>query len=98
MKSTAELDSSQIRVTLSAKLPSYSGVKWYRFAHKEQTKHKKPIGFKDFIQFVKLEAEVVNDPVFSPDALKRERNKSTNTSEQRGRVARPRQQNPSSPL
>ena len=93
VKSMAELDSSQILVTLSAKLPSYSGVKWCRFAHEEQTKHQKPIGFKDFVQFVKEEAEAANDPVSSPDALKRERNKSNIASEQRGRVARPRRQN-----
>ena len=93
MKSIVKLDSSQILVTLSAKLPSYSGVKWCRFTHEEQTKHQKPIGFTDFVQFVKQEAEFANDPVFSPDALKRERNKSTNASEQRGRVARPRRQN-----
>ena len=62
MKSTAELDSSQIVVTLSAKLPSYSGVKCGRFTHKEQTKRHNPIGFKDFVQFVKQEAEVANTP------------------------------------
>ena len=89
MKSMAELDSSQILVTLSAKLPSYSGVKWCRFAHEEQAKRQNHIGFKDFVQFVKQEAEVANDPVFSPDALKRERNKATNTNEQRVRVTRP---------
>ncbi|KAK2548194.1 hypothetical protein P5673_031658 [Acropora cervicornis] len=104
MKSMTELDSSQILVTLSAKLPSYSGVKWCRFAHEEQTKHQKPIGFKDFVQFVKQEAEVANDSVFSPDALKRERNKSTNASEQRGSSQDqdgkiiPAQASPSSPL
>ena len=85
MKSMAELDSSQILVTLSAKLPSYSGVKWCRFTHEEQTKRHNPIGFKDFVQFVKQEAEVANDPVFSPDALKRERNKATNTNEPKRR-------------
>ena len=38
MKSTTELDSSQVLLSLSAKLPSYSGVKWCRFAHGEQMK------------------------------------------------------------
>ena len=89
MKSMAELDYSQILVTLSARLPSYSGVKWWRFALEEQAKRQNPIGFKDFVQFVKQEAEVAHDPVFSPDALKRERNKATNTNEQRVRVTRP---------
>ena len=41
----AELDSSQILVTLSANLPSYSCVKWCRFTHEEQTKRHNPIGF-----------------------------------------------------
>ena len=94
MKSMGELDSSQILVTLSSKLSAYSGVKWCRFAHEEQTKHQKPIGFKDFVQFVKQEA---ND-VFSPDALKRERNKSTNASEQPDGKIIPAQASPSSPL
>ena len=96
MKSMAELDSSQILVTLSAKLPSYSGVKWCRFAHEEQAKRQNHIGFKDFVQFVKQEAEVANDPVFSPDALKRERNKATNTNEQRVRVTRPKRRSEAS--
>ena len=96
MKSMAELDSSQILVTLSAKLPSYSGVKWCRFAHEEQAKRQNHIGFKDFVQFVKQEAEVANDPVFSPDALKRERNKATNTNEQRVSVTRPKQRSEAS--
>ena len=96
MKSMAELDSSQILVTLSAKLPSYSGVKWCRFAHEEQAKRQNPVGFKDFVQFVKQEAEVANDPVFSPDALKRERNKATNTNEQRVRLTRPKRRSEAS--
>ena len=87
---------SQILVTPSAKLPSYSGVKWCRFAHEEQAKRQNPTGFKDFVQFVKQEAEVANDPVFSPDALKRERNKATNTNDQRVRVTRPKRRSEAS--
>ena len=87
---------SQILVTPSAKLPSYSGVKWCRFAHEEQAKRQNPIGFKDFVQFVKQEAEVAHDPVFSPDALERERNKATNTNEQRVRVTRPKRRSEAS--
>ena len=56
--------SSQILLTLSAKLPSYSGVKWCRFAHEEPAKRQTPIGFKDFLLFVKQEAEAANDPAF----------------------------------
>lgn len=91
MKSTTELDSSQVLLSLSAKLPSYSGVKWCRFAHEEQMKRECPIRFKDFVRFVKLEAELANDPIFSPDALKRERKKGSG--EQRDRSSKPRRQN-----
>ena len=75
MKSMSELDSTQILQSISAKLPSYSGVKWCRFAHEAQVKDKKLVGFKDFTNFVKQEAELANDPIFSPDVLKRERKK-----------------------
>ena len=75
MKSMSELDSTQILQSISAKLPSYSGVKWCRFAHEAQVKDKKVVCFKDFTNFVKQEAELANDPVFSPDVLKRERKK-----------------------
>ena len=73
MKSMSELDSTQILQSISAKLPSYSGVKWCRIAHEAQVKDKKLVGFKDFTNFVKQEAELANDPIFSPDVLKRER-------------------------
>ena len=75
MKSMAELDSTQILQTISAKLPSYTGVKWCRFAHDLQAKDQVVVGFKNFVKFVKQEAELANDPVFSPDALKKERKK-----------------------
>ena len=88
--------SSQILLTLSTKLPSNSGVKWRRFAHEEPAKCQNPIGFKDFVQFVKQEAEAANDPVFPPDALKRERDKATNTNEQRVRVTRRKRQSEAS--
>ena len=75
MRSRAELDSTQMLMSLSAKLPSYIGIKWCRFAHEQQSKKHKQVGFADFVQFVKLEAELANDPVFSPDVLKKERRK-----------------------
>ena len=50
-----------------------------------------PIRFKDFVRFVKLEAELANDPIFSPDALKRERKKGSG--EQQDRSSKPRRQN-----
>ena len=73
MKSMSELDSTQILQSISAKLPSHSGVKWCRSAHEVQGKEKRLMGFTDFVKFVKQEAEVANDPIFSPDVRKRER-------------------------
>ena len=91
MKSATELDSSQVLLYPSTKLPSYSGVKWCRFAHEEQMKRECPIHFKDFVQFVKLEAELANDPIFSPDTLKSEKKKASG--EQRDRSAKPKRKN-----
>ena len=68
MKSMGDLDSTQTLLQISAKLPSYSGVKWCREAHEAQRKTKKIITFSDFIQFIKEEAELGNDPIFSPHA------------------------------
>ena len=73
MKSMSELDSTQILQQISAKLPSYSGIKWCRSAHEIQVKEKKLVSFMDFVKFVKQEAEIGNDQMFSPDKLKRER-------------------------
>ena len=69
MNSMGDLDSTQTLLQISAKLPSYSGVKWCRHAHEAQTKTK-TITFSDFVRFVKEEAELANDRIFSPDALK----------------------------
>ena len=90
MKSMGDLDSTQTLLQISAKLPSYSGVKWCRQAHEAQTKTKKIITFSDFVKFVKEEAELANDPIFSPDALKKERNKTVTVNQPRfGRKIRP---------
>ncbi|KAK3745254.1 hypothetical protein QZH41_010888, partial [Actinostola sp. cb2023] len=75
MKSMSELDSTQTLFQISAKLPSYSGVKWCRHAHEFQAKSGKPTSFSNFVKFVRQEAELANDPVFSPEALMRERKK-----------------------
>jgi len=75
MNSMSELNSTQFLMTMSAKLPSYSGVKWCRHAYDLRAKSGCPVSFKDFSAFVKQEAEVANDPIFSPDALKKERKK-----------------------
>ena len=89
MNSMGDLDSTQTLLQISAKLPSYSGVKWCRHAHEAQTKTK-TITFSDFVRFVKEEAELANDRIFSPDALKKERNKTAIANQPRfGRKIRP---------
>ncbi|KAK3742217.1 hypothetical protein QZH41_000664 [Actinostola sp. cb2023] len=50
-------------------------VKWCRHAHEFQAKSGKPTSFSNFVKFVRQEAELANDPVFSPEALMRERKK-----------------------
>ena len=90
MNSMGDLDSTQTLLKISAKLPCYSGVKWCRQAHELQTKTKKIITFSDFEKFVKEEAELAKDPIFSPDALKKERNKTLTVNQPRfGRKIRP---------
>lgn len=73
MKSMLELDSTQILQSISAKLPSYSGIKWCRSAHETHVKERRLVRLTDFVKFVKQQAEVANDPIFSPHVLKRER-------------------------
>ena len=73
--SLAELDSTQTLTELSAKLPSYSGVKWCRHAYEAQMKSSLRVSFSEFVKFVKAESDLANDPIFSPDALKREKRK-----------------------
>ncbi|KAK3740437.1 hypothetical protein QZH41_015487, partial [Actinostola sp. cb2023] len=70
-----ELNSTETLIQISAKLPSYVGTKWCRHAHKLKQKTKKSILFSDLVEFVKTEANLATDPAFSPDILKRERNK-----------------------
>ena len=67
-----ELDSTQTLIKMSAKLPSYSGTKWCRELMK-LGQSQNLVTFKHFVKFVKEESDLANDPVFSPDALRRER-------------------------
>jgi len=76
MQSMGDLDSTETLRLVSSKLPSYSGVKWCWHAHEAHTKSKKIVTFEDFARFVKDKTELVNDPIFSPNALKAERRKS----------------------
>ena len=75
IQSMGDLDSTETLSLVCSKLPSYSAVKWCRHAHERQTKSKKIITFSTFMNFVREEAELANDPIFSPDALKAEREK-----------------------
>ena len=78
MKYMNELNSSETLVQVSAKLPSYSGVKWCRYARDRRERTKDVVSFSDLVDFIEMEAELATDPVFSPNALKRERNKESN--------------------
>ena len=78
MHSMGDLDSTETLRLVSSKLPSYSGVRWCRHAHKIQAKSKKIVTFSAFVKFVKEEAELANDPIFSPNSLKAERKKTDN--------------------
>ena len=43
------------------------------------------MSFAEFVQFVKEESDLANDPVFSPDVLKRERKSREATKDYRGK-------------
>ncbi|XP_020611249.1 uncharacterized protein LOC110049762 [Orbicella faveolata] len=88
MQSMGDLNSTETLRLVSSKLPSYSGVKWCWHAHEAHTKSKKIVTFEDFARFIKDKAELVNDPIFSPNALKAERRKS-DTPFKMGRRTRP---------
>lgn len=79
MRYMSELNSTETLVQVSAKLPSYSSVEWCHYACDLRERTKDVVLFNDLADFVKLEAELATDPVFSPNALKRERNKESNS-------------------
>ena len=58
---------------MSAKLPSFSAVKWCKHAHETQAQSGERVTFCEFVKFVQKEADLANDPIFSPDALRREK-------------------------
>ena len=78
MRYLNELNSTETLIQVSAKLPSYSGVKWCRHARDIRAKTKNAVTFSNLVEFVKEEAELATDPVFSPNNLRRERNKESN--------------------
>ena len=78
--SISELDSNENLVHVSAKLPSYSGIKWCRHAYETRKKSRTSVSFSEFVRFVKEESDLANDPFFSPDVLRREKRNYCETS------------------
>ena len=77
MQYMEELNSPRILQEISSKLPLRSGSRWCREARDVLRKTNRTVSFHDLVVFVKEEADLANDPVFSPEALKREKNKTT---------------------
>ena len=77
MQYMEELNSPRILQKISSKLPLRSGSRWCREARDVLRKTNRTVSFHDLVVFVKEEADLANDPVFSPEALKREKNKMT---------------------
>lgn len=74
MKHMEELNSSRLLQAISSKLPCHSGSRWCHHAREKCKKTENSVSFHDLVKFVK-EADLANDPVFSPEALKKKRNK-----------------------
>lgn len=79
---SGELDSTPTLTQVSAKFPSYSGVKWCRPPYGSGKKSGLNVSFA---KFVKEEFDLANDPVLSPDVLKRVRKFLETTKDNRGR-------------
>ena len=74
-----ELNSSQMLQESCAKLPSHLCIKWCTQAHDMQKNLKKQVACNDLIIFVREEAELATDPIFSPDTLKSLRKKASDS-------------------
>ena len=75
MKYMEELNSTRLLPEISKKLSLKSGSKWCRQAHDVLKKTERTVSFHDLVEFVREEADLANDPVFSPEALKGDRDK-----------------------
>ena len=64
------LNSEDTLRKLTSKLPSTVGIRWCRLANKMLRYEERLASFHDVVDFVKDEAALATDPVFSPDALK----------------------------
>ena len=75
MQYMEELNSPRTLQEISSKLPLRSGSRWCREARDVLRKTNRTVSFHDLVAFVKEEEDLANEPVFSPEALKREKNK-----------------------
>ena len=75
MKYMEELNSTRLLQEISTKLPLKSGSRWCRQTCDVLKKTERMVSFHDLVEFVREEADLAKDPVFSPEALKSKRNK-----------------------
>ena len=64
-----ELDSAETLRTLVLKLPLHLQDKWGRKADDIRSKRNKIPSFLDFCEFIDVESRIINDPLFSREAL-----------------------------
>ena len=67
------LNSEDTLRKVTAKLPSTFRIRWCRLANKMLRYEERLASFHDVVDFVKDDAALATDPVFSPDALKEAR-------------------------
>lgn len=80
MKYMEDLNSTRLLQEVSTKLPFKSGSRWCRQARDVLKKTERTVSFHDLVEFVREEADLANDPVFSPEALKSKKNKAPDRS------------------
>ena len=83
-----ELNSAKTLQEVGAKLPSYIGAKWCRRARDIHKREESAVLFLDLVNFVKKEAELATDPIFSPESLKKERLNLKSSERTRGKNAK----------
>ena len=80
MKYMEDLNSTRLLQEVSTKLPFKSGSRWCRQARDVLKKTERTVSFHDLVEFVREEADLANDPVFSPEALKSKKKKAPDRS------------------
>ncbi|CAB4045735.1 Hypothetical predicted protein, partial [Paramuricea clavata] len=89
MKFMDDLNCTETLKQISAKLPSYSGMKWCRHAFELRKKTNALVQFHDLVLFVRDEAELATDPAFSPCELKEKRKRESKKEERTRPVKKP---------